>query len=161
MALDICLQQETICLDGLPSEQQFCDWVNRALVVSDYNEADEPVELTIRIVDEDESSMLNATYRHKQGPTNVLSFPFQAPVPDMALAWLGDLVICAPLVKREAEAQHKSLEAHWAHLIVHGMLHLQGYDHQTDNEAEAMEALEITLLQKMGFPNPYQISHDA
>ncbi|MCB1807111.1 MAG: rRNA maturation RNase YbeY, partial [Candidatus Competibacteraceae bacterium] len=117
-------------------------------------------ELTIRLVDEAESSMLNESYRHKQGPTNVLSFPFEAPIPEIDMPLLGDIVICVPVVEHEAAEQNKPLMAHWAHLVIHGVLHLQGYDHQTETEADVMEALEVTLLDRLGFPDPYRDSID-
>jgi probable rRNA maturation factor len=132
----------------VPGEDEFRRWAEAA---AQRKEA----EVSIRIVDEAESAELNQTYRHKSGPTNVLSFPFEVPegVPNELL---GDLVICAGVVEREAEAQNKSAEAHWAHMVVHGMLHLQGYDHIEDGEAEAMEAEEIAILAHLGFPNPYE-----
>ncbi len=106
-------------------------------------------ELTIRIVDDDESRVLNRSYRGKDKPTNVLSFQGQGEI-------LGDLVICAPVVAREALAQNKSPRAHWAHMVVHGCLHLRGYDHEHDRDAQRMEAREVTILRKLGFENPYQ-----
>ena len=106
--------------------------------------------LTIRIVDEEESETLNSRYRHKQKPTNVLSFGYDE------RGVLGDLVICAPVVAREAREQGKTVRAHWAHMVVHGCLHLQGHDHEKEKEAEAMEKLEIRILGKLGFNNPYQ-----
>ena len=108
----------------------------------------------IVLVDEDESRALNSQYRGKQGATNVLSFPMQLPeyVTEQAL---GDVVICAPVVEREAEEQGKPALAHWAHMVVHGMLHLQGYDHEAESEATVMEALEIRILRDLGFDNPY------
>ncbi|HEY0636001.1 MAG TPA: rRNA maturation RNase YbeY [Gammaproteobacteria bacterium] len=135
---------------ALPSEAQFQTWVAAALA----GRLDE-AELTIRIVDDAESAELNETYRGKQGPTNVLSFPFEAP-PGVPLPLLGDIVICAPKVAREAEEQGKPAEAHWAHLTLHGCLHLLGYDHIEQEEAEAMEALETELLAALGYANPYQ-----
>lgn len=135
---------------ALPSEAQFQTWVAAALA----GRLDE-AELTIRIVDDAESAELNETYRGKQGPTNVLSFPFEAP-PGVPLPLLGDIVICAPKVAREAEEQGKPVEAHWAHLTLHGCLHLLGYDHIEQEEAEAMEALETELLAALGYANPYQ-----
>jgi probable rRNA maturation factor len=123
-------------------------------------------ELAIRIVDEAESAALNHQYRHKDGPTNVLSFPSQL-AQDMPAEMqavlaaeldaepLGDLVICAPVVAAEAQQQGKSLTAHWAHMLVHGLLHLLEYDHVAPDEAQVMEALEIEILGKMGYPDPY------
>lgn len=135
---------------NLPQESHFHTWAEAA------TERDN-AEVAIRIVDEDESAELNQTYRYKAGPTNVLSFPFEVPdgVPNDLL---GDLVICAPVVVREAAEQGKPLAAHWAHMVVHGVLHLQGYDHIDDAEAEVMEAKEIAILAALGFPNPY---HEA
>jgi probable rRNA maturation factor len=112
-------------------------------------------KLVIRIVDEPESQALNRQYRGIDKPTNVLSFPFEAP-PKVRSRHIGDLVICAPVVEREATEQGKPLEAHWAHMVVHGVLHLLGYDHGTDADAETMEALEIAILGRLGFPNPYE-----
>ncbi len=106
-------------------------------------------ELTIRIVDADESQALNLQYRGKDKPTNVLSFDGEAGV-------LGDLVICAPLVAQEAAEQNKTAREHWAHLVVHGCLHLQGYDHQIDTDAKAMETREIRILKHLGFADPYR-----
>jgi probable rRNA maturation factor len=105
-----------------------------------------------------ESQELNHQYRGKNKPTNVLSFPFEIPehLPEgVEIELLGDLIICAPVVEREAQEQNKALLAHWAHMTLHGCLHLLGYDHIEDKEAEEMESLEIEILQKMGFPNPY------
>ena len=114
----------------------------------------ETAELSVRIVDEQESAALNQQYRGKSGATNVLSFPFDAVTPE-PLPILGDLVICAPVVIREAQQQNKPAEAHWAHMCVHGVLHLLGYDHAGDSDAQVMEALETTILLDMGFPAPY------
>ena len=133
---------------GLPEEVDFEQWAKAALV----DQAD--AQLAIRIVDEAESQNLNREYRGKDQPTNVLSFPMQLP-DELELPMLGDLVICAPVVAREAEQQAKSLQAHRAHMVIHGVLHLQGYDHLVEEEADAMEALEIKLLQQLGFDNPY------
>ncbi len=112
--------------------------------------------VTIRIVDEEESQQLNFDYRHKDKPTNVLSFPFQAP-PGIELPLLGDLVICVQVVAKEALEQNKTLEAHWAHMVVHGCLHLLGFDHINDTDAEEMEAEEVQILQELGFADPYFI----
>jgi probable rRNA maturation factor len=134
---------------GLPAEDDFRRWVEAALA-GRRGEA----ELTVRVVDEAESAELNGTYRHKQGPTNVLSFPFAAP-PGVALPLLGDIVICAPVVAREAAEQGKAAAAHWAHMTVHGCLHLLGYDHIDPAEAEIMESLERDVLSGLGYADPY------
>ena len=134
---------------GVPAESEFQRWTDAALA-GRRPEA----ELAIRIVDETEGAELNATYRHKQGATNVLSFPAELPA-GVPLPVVGDLVICAPVVAREALEQHKPLEAHWAHLVVHGCLHLLDFDHEEEAEAAEMEALERSILAGMGYPDPY------
>jgi probable rRNA maturation factor len=134
---------------GLPGEAQLQAWAEAAL-----RDEREETELTIRIVDEPESQALNRDYRDKDKPTNVLSFPFEAP-PGVACELLGDLVICAPVVAREAAEQGKSAQAHWAHMVVHGVLHLLGYDHEEDAQAEAMEALEVQILAGLDIADPY------
>jgi probable rRNA maturation factor len=121
-------------MNGIPSERSRC-------------------QLSIRLIDEAESADLNARYRHKQGPTNILSFPVP---PDLPSALLGDLAICAAVVEREAREQHKSSDAHWAHLTVHGVLHLNGYDHEERADAGIMEALETQILEQLGYDDPYQ-----
>jgi probable rRNA maturation factor len=110
--------------------------------------------LTIRVVGARESARLNSMYRGKAGPTNVLSFPFQAP-PQADRDTLGDLVVCAPVVAREARAQGKLPRAHWAHMVVHGVLHLLGHDHLKAREARVMEALEKCILAGLGYADPY------
>lgn len=115
-------------------------------------------DITLRLVDSDESQSLNRDYRGKDKPTNVLSFPYDMPegLPADALdAQLGDIVICAQVVMREAADQHKAIDAHWAHMVVHGVLHLLGHDHIDDTDAAQMEALEIKILHGLGFANPY------
>ena len=134
---------------GVPAEAEFQRWTDAALA-GRRPEA----ELAIRIVDETEGAELNATYRHKQGATNVLSFPAELPA-GVPLPVLGDLVICAPVVAREAREQYKPLEAHWAHLVVHGCLHLLDFDHEQEAEAAEMEALERSIMAGMGYPDPY------
>jgi len=132
----------------IPPEGHLLQWAQLAW------QGDEPTEVTIRIVNESEMQALNCQYRGKDKPTNVLSFPFEAPAGiDISLA--GDLVICAPIVAQEAREQYKDTLAHWAHMVIHGMLHLQSYDHIDDNEAEEMEGLEIRLLAQIGIANPY------
>lgn len=134
----------------LPSEAQFRQWCELAL-----RQRTADSELTIRLVDETEGQELNRTWRHKDYPTNVLSFPADVPDEMLDIPLLGDLVICVPVVEREAQEQNKSAEAHWAHLVIHGCLHLLGYDHIDDEEAEEMEALERELLAELGHPDPY------
>jgi len=112
-------------------------------------------ELTIRLVDEPEGRELNRTWRHKDYATNVLSFPADVPEEFLDIPLLGDLVICAPVVAREADEQGKALNAHYAHLTVHGVLHLLGWDHEDDKEAEAMEQLEREILAELGIDDPY------
>jgi len=155
--IELQLQVAT-CSTEYPDEKVMQSWLNHI----DKNADDKSVG--IRIVDTEESADLNSQFRHKQGATNVLSFPFESPfLPDdsdedddeFLEDFLGDLVICAPIVKTEAEAQGKALDAHWAHMIVHGVLHLKGYDHVKQADAEEMEALERTILANIGFPDPY------
>jgi probable rRNA maturation factor len=138
-------------ITGIPSIEQIECWVVESLQ-SDYAQ----LEQTIRVVDEAESRQLNKTYRDRDKPTNVLSFPAENSQ-YLDYDHLGDLVICATVLVAEAEQQNKSLQSHWAHIIVHGMLHLQGYDHLDDEEARQMEALEIEILAALGHTNPYQI----
>ena len=155
MNLEIEVQVATT-REEYPDAAAFRSWIRAAL--QDYGR---DAEVLVRIVDEQESAELNASYRGKQGPTNVLSFPFEAPpgVPAEELGdLLGDLVMCAPVIIREASEQGKSPQAHWAHMTVHGTLHLLGYDHQTDQEAGRMEALETRILAELGFPCPYEPS---
>ena len=143
------LQIATENIEGLPTEEQIMQWATAAV----QPEGDE-VEMTVRIVDEAESHELNLTYRGKDRPTNVLSFPFECP-DEVELPLLGDLVICRQVVEREAAEQEKPLIAHWAHMVVHGCLHLLGYDHIEDDEAEEMESLETQIMQGLGFDDPY------
>ncbi len=133
-----------------PDEDSIRRWVNAAI----RNER-KSAELSVRIVENDESQALNEQYRDANGPTNVLSFPFEAQIPE-PLDLIGDLVICAPVVATEAKQQHKDLEAHWAHMTVHGVLHLLGYTHNNDQDALIMESLETEILQGLGYPPPYE-----
>lgn len=135
----------------LPSPKQFDAWAQAVLADGGGN-----VELTLRIVDETESAELNQAYRNVPGPTNVLSFPFEAPA-EVALPLIGDVVICAPVVRREASEQKKCPDAHFAHMAVHGVLHLLGYDHEEEGDAARMEAEERRILAALGFPDPYAV----
>jgi probable rRNA maturation factor len=137
----------------LPTEEQFQAWLNAALA-----DRRQKAELTIRVVDADEMTTLNRDYRHKDKVTNVLSFPFEMPDgidADEAGDLLGDIVICAEVVEKEAQEQGKNSEAHWAHMVTHGVLHLLGYDHIEAAEADEMEALETQILGAQGYDNPY------
>ena len=143
--LQIACEQES----GLPTAEQIEQWATAAV----QPQSDE-VEMTVRIVDEAESHALNLNYRGKDRPTNVLSFPFECP-DEVELPLLGDLVICRQVVEREAQEQDKPVIAHWAHMVVHGSLHLLGYDHIEDDEAEEMESLETQIMTGLGFADPY------
>lgn len=112
-------------------------------------------EITVRLVEKQESQQLNAEFRGKDKPTNVLSFPFEAP-PGIPINLLGDLVICADVVSEEAKQQNKQVLHHWYHMLVHGTLHLLGFDHIEDNDADQMETLEIAILAKLGIDDPYK-----
>ena len=148
MTIEVEVQRET-SISSLPSDQQFEQWATA--VLRGQGEA----ELVIRLVDQDESRRLNEQFADRNKATNVLSFPAGLP-PSIGLPLLGDIVICAPLVEREAEDQNKTILAHWAHLTIHGILHLLGHDHQTEEEAADMEALETGLVQSFGYPDPYR-----
>ncbi len=145
-----------------PSTENLHQWIHGALTfvapiraLPNFHESDMPVEVCLRLVGREESAELNRTYRDKAGPTNILSFPYEPPPISLPVYLLGDLVVCTALVEEEAQQQSKSYLAHWAHLILHGTLHLLGYDHLTDEEAASMESLEIQLLETWGFSNPY------
>ena len=146
--LELDLQRATDA--AAPDDAAFRRWCELAL-----RQRSADSEMTIRLVDEPEARELNHTYRHKDYATNVLSFPADVPDDLLDIPLLGDLVICVAVVEREAAEQGKALEAHWAHLVIHGCLHLLGYDHIDDDEAEEMEALERELLAELGHPDPY------
>ena len=148
MTLDLEVQR-ACRLPGVPGDEQLARWARTALAGRRGH-----TELVVRIVDETEITTLNRDYRGKDRPTNVLSFPFDPP-PPVHSDLIGDLVICAPVVRREAEEQHKSIQAHWAHLVVHGVLHLLGYDHDTDAKGQVMEGIETEIMKGLGFPDPY------
>lgn len=150
MLVDLDLQIAVEDREQLPSEEEINQWLSSA-VATQKDEA----EVTVRIVEEQESHELNLQYRGKDKSTNVLTFPFDMPA-EIELPLLGDLVICKDVVEREAHEQGKPLKAHWAHMLIHGGLHLLGYDHIDDDEAEEMESLEIQLMLSLGFNDPYQ-----
>ncbi len=147
MATKIDFQNDAL-LRSVPHEKLFADWVEAAL-----QQPYPQLEQTIRIVDKVESRQLNYDYRGKDSATNVLAFPGDMELLDYDC--LGDLVVCAPVVAIEASEQGKMLEAHWAHMVVHGMLHLQGFDHQDDEQSTQMEAQEVKILDSLGYTNPY------
>ena len=140
--------QRAVRPGSLPKLADFRLWVTAGRVHSGWS------ELGVRVVGREESAALNERYRGMPKPTNVLSFPFEPPV-GVKNGFLGDLVICAPLVVEEAAMQHKELRAHWAHLVVHGVLHLQGYDHESETKAVIMERLESGIISELGYPDPY------
>ena len=148
MNINLDVQRE---VDGLPTDDELLKWLSETLGFEQHADT----ELTIRIVSEQESAELNEQYRHKKGSTNILSFPFETP-DEVELNLLGDLIICADVVKKEAAEQKKEELAHWAHMIVHGTLHLLGYDHLTDEQASVMEIKEIKILSQLGYPDPYR-----
>jgi len=147
---------------NIPSQAQFQQWLDCVLLNNDIikdsakgsakNTA--TFEVTVRLVDIAESQALNDQYRNKNKPTNVLSFPFEVPE-GIELNLLGDLVICADIVENEAQEQNKTINDHWAHMVIHGCLHLLGFDHISDSEAEIMESIEINILAKLDISNPY------
>ena len=134
--------------EDIPDKASVQHWAEQAC------QCEDPVVTSVQVVSNDEMRELNKTWRGKDRPTNVLSFPMQSPE-EVDLKILGDLALCASVIKAEARQQHKPLQAHWAHMVVHGMLHLQGYDHINEQEADEMEALEIRILDRLGFDNPY------
>lgn len=143
---DSLVEVQNVSGIAAPAAADFDRWVRATLAALEHP----PAELCIRVVDEREGASLNQSYRHKQGATNVLSF-----ATPQGVDALGDLVLCAPLVMAEAQQQGKPVEHHWAHLCVHGVLHLCGHDHQNDADAEAMEALERKVLAALAIPDPY------
>ena len=151
MKLELDVQLAVVTA-GVPDAADLRRWVETALRAGGHEAA---TELTLRVVDEAEMTVLNQRYRGKQGATNVLSFPFEGAA-GVETGLLGDIVICAPVVAREACEQHKALDAHWVHMVVHGVLHLLGHDHHHEAEAGKMEELETDILAQLGYPNPYE-----
>ncbi len=138
-----------------PEPEACKSWIASALANANYTKK---CGLSLRIVDDEDSKKLNTDFRGIKKPTNVLSFPANIPATvaaQMGMTFLGDLVICAPVLEQEALSQNKPLEAHWAHIVIHGTLHLLGYDHETENQAVIMEKLEIDVLKGLGYTNPY------
>jgi probable rRNA maturation factor len=142
---------DEVMAKAIPSLEQIEAWANAVLVAENTGEQ----EITVRFTDDEESQTLNHEYRGKDKPTNVLSFPFEVP-PGIEMNLLGDLVICVPVIMREAEEQDKTPTNHYAHMVVHGILHLLGYDHIDDADADIMEAKEIRILASLNIGNPYQ-----
>ena len=157
-AIDVAIQ---IASDsaGIPGEETIDSWVRRTIDAAGGDNASS-LEVAVRVVDEAEMRTLNSEYRSKDSTTNVLSFPAGAieGLPDDVPLTLGDIVICAPVVAREAAEQGKKANAHWAHMLVHGTLHLLGFDHVRPDEAAAMEALEVRILSQHGVANPYNLA---
>lgn len=151
MSIEVAVQYATDWPD-LPDENQLKLWVKAALKGLKENSV-----LTIRIVDEDEGTQLNERWRKSQGPTNVLSFSHEGE-PEIAPDLLGDIVVCAPVVAKEAKEQNKDIDAHWAHMVIHGVLHLNGFDHIKPEDADTMENLEIKILEELNYNNPYLIT---
>lgn len=143
--------QRIVESDNLPTDESIIAWAQAAL----QDKVPEGTQLCIRLVDKDEIQHLNMTYRSKNKPTNVLSFPMDLPE-EVPIPLLGDMVICPPVVQEEAQLQDKPYEHHFAHMVVHGCLHLLGYDHITDEQANLMEPLEINILASINIPNPYK-----
>ena len=136
----------------VPSNESFVQWITTALVKAGYKKQNAIISL--RIVEEEEIKELNSKYRNLDKSTNVLSFPYEA-LPDVDINLLGDIVVCAAVVESEALEQSKTVEQHWAHMIIHGVLHLIGYDHIEEHQAVEMETLEIDILANLGIPDPY------
>jgi probable rRNA maturation factor len=148
MKIKVNIQRVTK-ISGIPTDKEIRKWAKSAL--NNYNQDS---EITVRIVDTDESRQLNRKWRNINEPTNVLSFPVEG-IQIYAPGLLGDIVICAPIIINEARNQNKTVNAHWAHMVIHGILHLLGYDHNNFKNAEIMESLEIKLLESLGYNNPY------
>lgn len=150
--MNLTVDIQNASTEPAPDEGDIRHWISSALAGA--TEQREALEVSVRLVDESEMAELNSNYRDKSGATNVLSFPSDLPA-DLQLPLLGDIVMCAPVVRREASEQGKPLQAHWAHMTVHGTLHLLGYDHIDDADAARMETLETDILKLLDYPCPY------
>lgn len=137
-------------IGSVPEDEEFEKWADVALQVVKKNAA-----LCIRITDDGEFTELNKRYRHGKGLTNVLSFACDM-LDEAGVCLLGDIVICASVIRQEAQEQHKMVTAHWAHIVLHGILHLLGHDHQNNTDSDVMEQMEVKLLKQLGFADPYQ-----
>lgn len=162
--VEFLIQQCDTACDSIPNQDAMIEWsqlpyLKAPLLRDEFNACTVPLQVTIRIVDTQEMAALNKSYRNKDNPTNVLSFPFdlpkELPITLLSEPILGDVVLCAPVIEQEAIEQHKPLQAHWAHMLIHGNLHLMGYDHIEKTEADIMETHEVNLLSRIGFDNPY------
>lgn len=160
MAIDIILQNPNHFKD-IPAENEITQWITHAWQNHHLDEH-RTIEMVVRIVEKDEIQQLNRQYRGKDSATNVLSFPYTEDLihiqglPDQEQCYVGDMVICQPVLQDEAQQQNKSLHQHWAHMTIHSTLHLQGYDHIDRDDAEIMETLEKEIMHNLGFSDPYQ-----
>ena len=156
--IDIAISNEGF---DAPSQNEILNWLNTLFKhkqIQPHKKVSRAVSISFCMIGFSEMQALNKQYRQKDKPTNVLSFP--CPIPNAPDGFLGDIVLCVPQIEREAKEQHKSLSCHWAHLILHGTLHLLGYDHETEQEAIEMENLEVDLLAQLSMPNPYGALHE-
>ena len=151
---------------NVPGDSILCEWAEKSIhYLVDKNLLKSiDVEMAVLVVDKGESQLLNSEYRQQDKPTNVLSFPFETPdifKSQQQTRILGDIIICAPIIEAEAQQQNKTLQQHWAHMLVHGILHLLGYDHIEHDDAKTMEYLEVKILDQLGYPNPYmELPHE-
>lgn len=150
--------QLAVAADDLPGEANIAEWA--AGVMQALESCEQKNEVCIRVVDEDESRELNRAFRNRDNSTNVLSFPAGIELPDNKKI-LGDIVVCAPVVRQEAQQQGKTMDAHFAHMVVHGMLHLYGYDHEQSSDADVMEQLEREILGRFSVGDPYRETEPA
>lgn len=156
--IDIAISNEGF---DAPSQNEIFNWLNALFEhkhIQQHKKVSREVSVSFCMIGFSQMQELNKQYRQKDKPTNVLSFP--CPIPNAPGGFLGDIVLCVPQIEREAKEQHKSLSFHWAHLILHGTLHLLGYDHETEQEAIEMENLEVDLLAQLSMPNPYGALHE-